>query len=123
MTRELTSHKVAGVNDGIKIIVEDEPGHGGACHKYVAMWVTKGGYLESYYIDFQNGTFSEVGVNGITLEVLLAIAVDRLEGFQSGPFACSVNATALLQIKAAQATLLARTKERAARGVEGTHQV
>lgn len=32
--RELTDHKVNGLNEAIKISVLDEPGQGGACHEY-----------------------------------------------------------------------------------------
>ena len=32
--RELTSHKVNGLNEAITIAVMDEPGAGGACHEY-----------------------------------------------------------------------------------------
>lgn len=34
--RELTSHMVNGCNEAIEIKVLDEPGHGGACHEYLA---------------------------------------------------------------------------------------
>jgi hypothetical protein len=33
---------------------------------------------------FQNGPIAEVGVNGVTHEVLLAIVADRLRSFQKG---------------------------------------
>jgi hypothetical protein len=121
--RELTSHKVTGVNDGITLTVRDEPGQGGACHEYTAEWSQKDGGRQLYLIKFQNGTLPEVGVNGVTHEVLLAILIDRLEGFQRGPFACAANQKALDHLREAQEALLSRTRERAARGVEGTHQV
>jgi len=34
MTRELTGHHVNECNEAILIEVLDEPGNGGACHKY-----------------------------------------------------------------------------------------
>lgn len=34
MTRELTSHKVNGLNEVLRIEVLDEPGQGNACHLY-----------------------------------------------------------------------------------------
>lgn len=120
--RELTSHKVTGVNDGLTVLVLDEPGHGGACHQYAVEHA--GGKCPGWKqrIGFQNGTLPEVGVNGLTPEVLLSILIDRLEGFQSGPFACPENEAALNSLKGAQSVLKSRTEQRTARGVEGTHQ-
>jgi hypothetical protein len=76
-------------------------------------------------IIFQNGPVSVDGngVNGITHEALLAILIDRLEGFQAGPYANPHNAKALNHLREAQTALQARTRERMARGVEGTHTV
>lgn len=71
---------------------------------------------------FQNGPIPEAGVNGITHEALLEVLIDRLNGFQSGPFACQANADCLNHLKAAQEILLNRTRERMARGVEGSHK-
>ncbi len=121
--RELTSHKVNGVNDGLTVTVLDEPGPGGANHKYNVRWEEKDG-LDSYCaLYFQNGPIREVGVNGITHEALLAILIDRLEGFQRGKFACDANARALYWLTEAKDALMGRTRERAARGVEGTMAV
>lgn len=132
--RELTGHKVNGCNDGITIEVLDEPGVGGANHRYdITGFDTEsnpgaisGGYKASFsrcIILFQNGPIPQAGVNGITHENLLAILIDRLEGFQRGKFACDENAAALTALQAAQGILKARTEKRLARGVEGTHKV
>lgn len=115
--RDLSGHKVNGVNDGLSISVLDDPGHGGACHKYLI----SGGQYVNCAIEFQNGTIPEVGVNGVTHEALLEVLIDRLRGFQSGQFACRENAIALTKLQEAQMWLLQRTRDRAARGVEGTH--
>ncbi len=129
MPRELTGHKVNGCNDGLKIEVQDDPGHGGACHRYTITGpenrLPEVGMVPAFQVKirFQNGPIKEVGTNGITHEALLAILADRLEGFQSGPYACEDNAEALAHIKAAQEVLQRRTKARLARGVEGTHTV
>jgi hypothetical protein len=83
MPREITSHKVNGVNDGLTITVMDEPGPGGANHKYRLSYDTKdspGGMLQE--LQFQNGPLAEVGTNGITHEALLAVVIDRLRAFQ-----------------------------------------
>jgi len=116
--RELTGHKVNPANDVIKITVLDEPGAGGACHQYDIE-----GPFGNMALDFQNGPIAEVGVNGITHEVLLAILIDRLEHFQAGPYACAENLQALQCLETAQKVLHERTLSRMARGVEGTHKV
>ncbi len=122
--RELTSYKVNGVNDGLTVTVKDEPGSGGANHQYSIRWKNERDQTEPHcFIGFQNGPIREVGTNGVTHEALLAILIDRLEGFQRGKFACDANERALRWLIAAKDTLLDRTRERAARGVEGTHTV
>lgn len=117
--RVLYSHKVNPANDQLQIVVLDEPGAGGACHEYDVT----GGAAVPTYIRFQNGPISEVGVNGITHEVLLAILVDRMQAFQKGPYACRENALALTKLEEAQHWLHHRTKLRMDRGVEGTHTI
>lgn len=34
MSRELTSHRVNGLNEVLRVTVLDDPGHGNACHRY-----------------------------------------------------------------------------------------
>ena len=120
--RELDDHKVNPANDLIKIEVIDEPGSGGAHHAYQVTGYDCMG-LDGTLITFQNGPINEVGVNGLTHEVLLAIVADRLRSFQKGPFATRYNALALTHIEEAQNWLNRRTLERMRRGVEGTHKV
>lgn len=117
--RELIGHRVNPANDVIKIQVLDEMGAGGANHHYRLSWPE----FPGLDIHFQNGPIAEAGVNGITHEALLAILIDRMECFQAGPFANGYNGQALLHLQAAQQALLDRTRERMARGVEGTHKV
>lgn len=121
--RELTGHKVNGINDELTIIVKDQPGSGGANHHYIMEWRGKNEPSSAMHICFQNGPIAEVGTNGVTHEALIEIIKDRLIGFQSGPYACADNAEALDHLMAAQECLLRRTKARLARGVEGTHTV
>lgn len=125
--RQLTSHKVNGLNETIKIEVLDEPGPGNACHKYrmlIGHLVRAGEeYFESMQdVEFQNGPLAERGPNGTSNEALLAIVEDRLLGFQSGEYACRENAIALTKIQEAMMWLQKRTRDRVARGVEGTSQ-
>lgn len=119
MKREITSHKVAGLNEALGIEVLDEPGQGGACHEYQIVLEDD----ECYLVNFQNGPIQEFGVNGVSNEALLAIVEDRLLGFQAGKYACRENAIALTKIQEAMMWLQKRTRDRLARGVEGTNQL
>jgi hypothetical protein len=134
--RTLTDHIVPNdsANHQLTIEVADTPGAGGANHRYEITGFDTGhnpsstdrhGYVSNFgrqVVLFQNGPIKEVGVNGITQEALLAIVIDRLRSFQAGPFAHTNNAEALVRCEEALAYLQSRTRERIARGVEGTHQ-
>lgn len=120
--RQITSHHTNAVNALIRIHA-DEPTHGNASHVYSVEWFEADEREAGATLRFQNGPIGEVGVNGMTNEVLLAIVVDRLRGFQSGPYACRENELALTRIEEAAMWLESRTKQRTARGVEGTHTV
>ena len=112
------------VESQTEIIVLDEKGAGGANHKYEILdkkpplsETQERGVLTQIY--FQNGPIQEFGVNGCQNEDLLAVVIDRLQGFQGGQFACRENAIALTHIQEALMWLERRTLERIARGVEG----
>ena len=111
----------------------DEPGPGGANREYaITFHDPKHGGAErspisdkhgrNCIISFQDGN-PDVGINGISNEALLAIVEDRLEGFQGGRFACRETAVALTKIQEAMMWLQKRTRDRVARGVEGTQVV
>jgi hypothetical protein len=122
MSRSLTDHVVNGLNEALIITVLDDPGQGGACHRYeIHMERTKGVMQLATEINFQNGPIKEAGVNGISQEALLAILIDRLKGFQGGEFSTKENAVALTHLETAMLWLHKRTRERIARGVEGTN--
>lgn len=128
MSREITSHKVNGLNERITIDVLDEPGPGGACHRYrmegPRSQVPNIGMVPSFQteIRFQQGAVSEPGSrDGTSNEALLAILIDRLEGFQRGKYPCNENMITLTKLVEAMHWLQHRTHERVARGVEGTH--
>ena len=116
-------HIANPANEALTITVLDEPGQGGACHQYSIRWKNERDDTEPHtFIGFQDGPIGEVGVNGITQEALLAIVIDRLRGFQSGEFKCRENAIALTHCEDALLWLQKRTRDRLARGVEGTNQ-
>lgn len=122
--RQITDHKVNGLNEDLHITVLDEPGQGGASHVYsIAIGnnpgTDEGGSQEKCRIEFQNGPIKETGVNGISQEALLAIIIDRLRSFQAGEYKCRENALALTYCEEALMWLQKRTRDRMARGVEG----
>ena len=79
----------------------------------------KAGYI---HIKFQCGPIKEHDVNGTSIENVLELLVNRLQGFQKGPFRCRTNALAITKIEEAIMWLEQRTKERLRQGVEGTNQ-
>ncbi len=119
--RSITSHAINPCNEAIAVAAIDGPGPGGARHQYT---LTCGNPAFVTFLQFQNGPVKEngEGVNGITNEALLAIVIDRLEGFQTGPFPSQRNLEALGHLRRGLAMMHSRTRERMARGVEGTNQ-
>lgn len=117
--REITDHIIEGSKHNEPVVALDKPGIGNASHTYL-LKVGMGARL----IAFQNGAIDEVGdVNGISNEQLLAVLIDRIRGFQSGPYACESNQVALVHLEGAMKAFHDRTKDRSVRGVEGKHQV
>lgn len=118
--KTITEHQINECNSAIELLADDpDPNNGNASHRY-AIKVGPGIVNE---IHFQHGPIKEVGTNGLTHEVLIAILIDRLRGFQTSQYACPENAAALSFLERAQTALHERTKARVARGVEGTHEV
>jgi hypothetical protein len=123
--REINTHRVAGQDhsQGIDIVALDEKGQGNANHKYQIRMSDYYGHTKDEElladINFQNGPVKEFDINGISNESLLAIVIDRLQGFQSGEFSSRDNAVALAHLETALLWLHKRTLDRIARGVEG----
>jgi len=121
--REITTHQCgAGMDEALTVLVLDEPGPGNACHEYV-VGISPEKDLEEWpvacRISFQKGAVAEAGPNGISCEALIAVCIDRLEGFQSGDYPCEENAKALDHLQRALRTLQKRTIDRAEAGKEG----
>ena len=82
------------------------------------------------HIHWQKGPLGKEGVdlrkpNGAFVETVIAAAKQRIEWYQEvndGKFACDENRWAIDCLKEALKHLDTRTKDRQARGVEGTHQ-
>lgn len=123
MARHLTTHQINPLNtEHIKVTADDDAGPGGASHHYTVN-VDSGQTGWSLGIHFQKGPVKEAGINGVTDEALFAILIDRLQGFQKGPYSCRENAVALTHLETALLWLQHRTRARQARGVEGTSAV
>jgi len=123
--RFIADHKTPSIDNfvidnHIAIQVLDEPGPGNACHEY-AIFVD--GMEEAVgKIKFQKGPVQEAGPNGLTNESLLAVVIDRLQGFQAGDFSCRENALALTKLQEAMHWLQHRTLDRLKRRVEGKNE-
>jgi hypothetical protein len=76
-------------------------------------------------IDWQNGPLGRgderLEPNGAFVETVIAAALQRIQYYQAGKFACEENAEAIFHLEQALGALHARTAEREARSVEGTH--
>lgn len=72
-------------------------------------------------LKFQDQPVNE-GVNGVTNEALLEIVIDRLDGFQKGPYSCVDNADAKRHLEDALKCLMARHIDRDSRGVYGKYE-
>ena len=76
-------------------------------------------------IAWQNGPLSVDGVreepNGCFVETVINAAIDRIEFYQRSKFKSVYNADALSHLRNALERLQDRTRDREARGVEGTH--
>jgi hypothetical protein len=77
-------------------------------------------------ISWQNGPLgrdpNRKPPNGCFVEAVIQAAIGRLEFYQSTPFRCPENQVALDHLHRALGALEARTADREARNVEGTHK-
>lgn len=96
-----------------------DPAAGNASHVY---GIQHGGPKDVLRIAFQHGPRGlPASTPGIFDDDLLAIIEDRLDGFQTGPFACQENADALAAVRAARTALGLRVARRIAQGVLGAN--
>ena len=99
---------------------ERDPKCGLASHTYGIQY---GGPKEVLKIQFQHGPRGVEGSSpGVFDDDLLAIIEDRMEGFQTGPFACPENAETLRLVRAARESLGLRVARRIAQGVLGANE-
>lgn len=124
---EIHDHEINPANEAIAITADErDPQNGNASHVYCLNFAPQPDGKPQpmdVRLSFQNGPIATSGINGITNEALLAVVIDRLRGFQSGKYSCRENALALTKCEEALQWLNHRTRQRMARGVEGTHEV
>ena len=112
---EQTESSVQGAHGELISIVNDTDSQG----------LPAGGHAlgRGLSVQFQPGPVKEVGaVVGAFVEDLLVVAINRLEWYQSGRFACAENGRAIEMMNGALDLLNERTAERRKRGVEGQHK-
>lgn len=109
--RQLQNHKVGLLGSKIDVNVDD-PRVMGANTRYVATAPTADGEVISILTDvqFQDGPVADIGVKGISPQVLLAITQDHLAGLNSGEMGCHELRVALNHIHEALNALDARTR-------------
>jgi hypothetical protein len=85
---------------------------------------TGGEIVELPYIRvvFQQGFPRDVGVNGVRVQDVIRVALERLEFYQNGPLACAENEQAITALQSACNVLDARARRRAEQGVLNTMQ-
>jgi hypothetical protein len=106
MLRDIRTHETDNLNKNISILILDDPDPvSRASHCYSVAIPGK----QSTLIRFQHGD-PAIEINGLTNEALLAIMADRLNAFQTGPYACAENAEMLRHIEGALSACGARAK-------------
>lgn len=73
-------------------------------------------------IHFQEGPTKENNLNGIFMEDLIAICINRLENFQKSEFSCRENAVVITKLEESLMWLRKRTINRQNRNVLGTYE-
>jgi hypothetical protein len=121
--RELEDHKVTTLNrECVTVRAVDAKDSDGAHHLYQIDVRDPQVKTHSVYrtmLMFQKGGLQDVGPNGLTDQALLAIVLDRIRGFQSGPFQSPFNEGIIEKLQGTLDSFKARADERASRGVEG----
>ena len=119
---KISYHKVNDTNHGLEVEAQEKIGPGGAETGYFIhdpQWIEKAPTGFYCTINFQSGPPDQVGINGLTLEALLAVIIHNLAGLQAGPLACNEYYHARKHASMALECLHARTRERIHNGVEG----
>lgn len=119
MSREVTHHKRLNPTQFVDVFALGDPNRGGGHTSYC---LVAGGGADAYEvrIAFQDGHPDEVGHNGILDDALIAVVIDRLQGFQAGPFASRETALVITKLQEALQWSAQRVADRRERGVMNT---
>lgn len=121
-------HDGHGLNDLLIIEADDrDPEAGNASHAYIGTLDLSdhdhAEFREVLNVQLQHGPRHEPDSKPGALDAaLIAILLDRYEGFQSGPYRCRENALVITKLEEALHWMQHRTNERARRGVLGTKE-
>jgi hypothetical protein len=118
-------HDGHGLNESLVIHRDTpDPENGNASHGYTVGYVERGMRLNVAHVDFQHGPRDEEdSTTGCTDATLLAIVLDRYNGFQSGKYRCRENALVITKLEEALHWMKHRADGRAGRGVLGKNEV
>ena len=120
MSRQLPTHHA----DCNNIVATDIPGIGGGNHRYEISGfdfynnpaATRNDRhlspTKELVLLFQNGHPAKHGANGVTMEALTEIIIDRLMGFQSGVDRCEESAEAIEHFRKGLECLYERSDKR-----------
>jgi len=113
IVREIFAHRVDDHVSPLKIECLGVAAQGGAQNYYRITgfnYAADGKTVNALPISFQIGNPEVLGVNGVTMEALLAVVIDRLSGLQKGMYPCSENNMALGHLEASMTYLHARSR-------------
>ncbi len=129
--RKIFDHQIHDGLNWIDVTAIDEPGAGGANHKYRidAYVVQAEGELVknehtlaySLTIDFQHGPIKENAVNGLLESALISVLLDRQRSFNKGEFSCRENSLTITHLEEALHWQGHRSRVRKFQNVEGTN--
>jgi len=114
---KVTFDAVSSIDKKLEVLAHSDSQ--GYPYLYEVSFIDNNGQKQTVNIKFQNGVESETGVNGVTMECVLAIVAHRLKAFQNSKFACGENEHAIMCSNEALDVLNQRTRKRIERGIEG----
>lgn len=122
MMTKLYDHKTNAVNEALTVTRVDDASSPATPWDRPEYRIGDGTPEVDVTLRFQHGPIGEVGVNGLTIEALTAVILDKLRGFQESPYSCRENACAITKYEEALMWLHKRTNDRVRRGVEGQNK-
>jgi hypothetical protein len=105
--------------DNTHIVIDNDSIQFNAPHDYEILQNDNNNMLCK--VHFQQGGVKEAGLNGIFMEDLIAICINRLENFQNSDFRCRENAVAITKLEESLMWLRKRTLNKQKRNVQGKY--